>query len=206
MRDMLGIEQGLAVPSAQTATAGVMPGQRATLEHTTADRVANVKGLMGQNGMAASHGFGVAGGNMQVALYTPQQQQQLAYQQQLAAYQTAVAQQQMAAYQTMNAQQQMAYQTNMAAQQQQMMMYQTNMAQQQMMVAQQQQVALYVPAPAGNALVPAMEAQRVERAPSEYRVQRSAERKRVSDSDKAFGPLQDRLKKMAAQSAAQRNS
>jgi len=207
MRDMLGIDK--AIPSAQAPAAATMGiGQQATLEHTTADRVAHVKGLMS----------GAGGGMNPNAQMAMQQQQQamMAYQTYagLAAYQTQAANQQM----SMQQQQMMAYQTMNAqahANQQQMVMYQTHQAQPNMMMQRQysnpsqqygnNQVALYNPAPQGNqvALVPAMEAQQVSRAPTEYRVQRSSETKRVSDSDVAFGPLIDRLKKAAAEKGAQ---
>lgn len=189
------------------------PMQRTALEHTVEDRVANVKGMLAgasAQQQGARSGFGVEGTNMQLAIYgqqqVPQQQQQMMaasqQQQMMAAMQQ---QQQMAAYQTMAAYQSMAMYQSMAGMQAggmnpAMMMQQQAMAAQAQAHAQRGLMpgASYAPAPQGNAAVPAMQAQAAAHAPANYRVQRAAQKTRVSDSDAAFGPLLDQMKKTSS--------
>jgi outer membrane biosynthesis protein TonB len=171
LADMLGITSGVGdqngaanggLYAKQNAAQGMQlqlygaagPGmfQRAGIEQTVDERVANVKGLMAAGGgqqQGVRSGFGVDGANMALALYggpaavqqqqAAMQQQQMQQQQQM--YNTmAMQQQQMAAYNTM-AYQSMAAGGYSPQQQQQMMMQQQQqqqMMQQQQMVRQQQ--------------------------------------------------------------------
>lgn len=231
LADLLGITEGVTAGAAAapspTNGAAMMPQnqvalynggpnalvQRATLEQTVDDRVANVKGMMAAGGAAAParQGFGVDGANMQVALYgqnagNPQQQQQ----QQMLAYQQQQQQAQLAAYQTMAAYQSMAMYQSMAgmngmnpaaayAQQQQMSMnpayaQQMQMAAQQQAQAQQMaQARMQQQQPA----VPAMQAQHVSHAGAAYRVTKSKATTRVNESDQAFGPILEQMKQQS---------
>ena len=220
LADLLGIpgDAGVTTGAANGAAASSQGGQlavyqaggpagmmqRAVLEHTVQDRVANVKGIMSHSQQQQSQfsGFGVDGNNMQVALYG--QHQPTLQQQQMQQQQMAMQQQQMAAYQTMAAYQSMAMYQSMAAGMNPMMAQQQ---QQQQMLLQQQQMAAaqrgmmpgahYVPVPQGNSTVPAMQAQKQAHPTANYRVTKSSTTKRVNDSDLAFGPLLDRMKKKA---------
>lgn len=227
LTDILGIQAADSVeaPAAQQVAvyqdpATVLPG-RAALDRTTADRIANVKGMMqhgggqgmngGMNGgmgmgqgMQPQHGFGVNNTNAQM--------QQAARAQQYQHHQMAIAQQQMAAqqqaamYQSQAAAMyQTAYQTgNPAAAQQALVIHQ--MGQQQMMMQQQQMMhaqrgllpgASYNLPQRTHQAVPAMAAGRVQHTPGSYRVKRSTAPTRVSASDTAFGPIVDQMKQAA---------
>lgn len=215
-------QQNMAV---QVYAAGTgMPGMHhpATIENTVADRVANVKGIMANSGMTAGQhhtgGFGVNGANMHAAMHggqsnpyaqqQSQQQAQLQAQQQMyntmAMQQYQQQQQQIAAYQTM-AYQTMAYQS--MAHNQQVALYH---GQQQNAgngmygmgpmngMQRMGMMATYTPAPQGNQSVPVMQAERQTMQPKNFRVQKGTKPTRVSDSDVAFGPLLDRMKKQVS--------
>lgn len=218
LADLLGITDGVHGPASAASTNGVTNGgvtqhnqltlysggapalmQRAALEHTVDDRVANVKGMMtgAAQQTTVRSGFGVDGTNMQMAMFGAHQPQMAAQQQQQQMLALQQQQQQLATYQTMAAYQSMAMYQSMAAgvnpalvMQQQAMQAQAAQAQRGLMAG-----AAYTPNHSAPAAVPAMQAQPAAHAPANYRVQRTAQKTRVSDSDAAFGPLLDQMKK-----------
>lgn len=233
LADLLGIHSGVGDSSHQNGTgmyastnpqntmalqvygaAGPAMFQRAGLDQTADERIANVKGMMhATTGQPNQHkGFGVDGSNMAVALYghpQPQNMQQMQQQMynSMAMQQQHQQQQQMAAYQTMAAYQSMAgYNPQQMAmlqqQQQQQMMHHQQQQQQQMMRHQQMMGGRGGLMQGGGGMrpsnsvgVPAMQAEKTAVQPANYKVQRGTKPTRVNADDQAFGPLLDQMKK-----------